>query len=1002
MREPIPALWPLLSPLLDRALELAPEARRSLIAEVRVAEPVLADTLDRLLAEHDRALGSAFLEGDAASVEPAPTVAGRTIAGYTLVRPLGMGGMGTVWLASRSDGRFEGDVALKLLNLAVLDDVTRERFRREGTLLARLSHPHIARLFDAGITELGQPYLVLEHVAGVRIDAYASAARLDIPGRLELFLQVADAVAHAHANLVVHRDVKPCNVLVDANGQAKLLDFGIAALVDDGAGAAPSTLTLAAGPALTPAHAAPEQAAGHVVTTAADVYALGVLLFQLLVGRHPTVAGGAASPAAFLRALAEEEPARASDLASALRPNDAGDQRLLAERRTTRERLRRACRGDLDTICAKALQKIPADRYASVTALADDVRRHLRHEPIAARPDSVAYRGWTFARRHRLGVTAAIVMLVALVAGLLVVNRERRSAERRFDQVRALANRVLALDNEIRLLPGSTTARHELATVARDYLEALLPDAAQDETLALEVGTAYFNLAGAQGVPGAPNLGMSAEAAGSLQRADELLEFVLSRTPDHPEALSRSALVAEARMKMSDGARQDVEALGHARHAADRLEAWLATGGTDDEDRLLAARVFGNIALFHKNVERYAESVAYARRGLALVSHGDRADEIRAQIMSMVADDLRLTGDLDHALETIVEARRAMARVRGEGVNHLQARFNILWRQGVILGEDGRVSLGRTDDAIAVLQRAYDLADDWAATDTANAASRILVGTAARELGSLLRHRDASRAVAVYDHALSRLAEVEDSPRARSGEVELLADSSRPLRASVMWRARRRVDEASAVAAQLQSPEVGCSGLGRRRAEAGAPTLEMPRSARRGHLDLQGYRERMAERTDPERALTDACGISRVVRGPGPLVPSCGRCAGSVRARDEATTVVASLGGPVAGQRVRPRETGGPTGLNRAACQGLFSVSCSTARALAQSRWTVRSDTWRIRAISPSVRPQKNFRSTSSASAASHAASSSSACARCSRFTSARRRLVARCGPAGW
>ena len=189
--------------------------------------------------------------------------------------------MGTVWLARRSDGRFEGDVAVKFVNLAVLDELTLERFRREGTVLARLSHPHIARLFDAGMGDSGQPYLVLEYVEGTRIDRYAAEQRLGIAARLELFLQVADAVAHAHANLVVHRDLKPSNILVDRHGQAKLLDFGVSALLgSESAGA--STLTLAGSRALTPEHAAPEQLAGGAVTTATDVYALGVLLYQSL------------------------------------------------------------------------------------------------------------------------------------------------------------------------------------------------------------------------------------------------------------------------------------------------------------------------------------------------------------------------------------------------------------------------------------------------------------------------------------------------------------------------------------------------------------------------------------------------------------------------------------------------------------------------------------------------------------------------------------------------
>ena len=190
--------------------------------------------LERLLAEHDQVLVSAFLEGPPMDGGVPASLAGQTVGAYTLERPLGMGGMGMVWLARRSDGRFEGNVAVKFVNLALLDPAGQERFRREGTLLARLSHPHIARLLDAGVTPAGQPFLILEYVEGTRIDHFADEHRLSIDARLAIFLQVADAVSHAHANLIVHRDLKPSNILVDAHGQVKLLDFGIAMLIDSG------------------------------------------------------------------------------------------------------------------------------------------------------------------------------------------------------------------------------------------------------------------------------------------------------------------------------------------------------------------------------------------------------------------------------------------------------------------------------------------------------------------------------------------------------------------------------------------------------------------------------------------------------------------------------------------------------------------------------------------------------------------------------------------------
>ena len=232
MRESNRALWPRLSPLLDRALDQPPAARTELLATVRAEDPTLAAALEQLLAEHQRVLGSDFLEAPPLGDQP-PSLAGQSVGGYTLVRPLGMGGMGTVWLARRSDGRFEGQAAVKFVNLALWDRAGHERFRREGTLLARLSHPHIARLLDAGVTATGQPFLVLEYVEGTRIDEYCDERCLDIDGRIRLFLDVLAAVAHAHANLIVHRDIKPSNVLVTPDGRVKLVDFGIARLLDE-------------------------------------------------------------------------------------------------------------------------------------------------------------------------------------------------------------------------------------------------------------------------------------------------------------------------------------------------------------------------------------------------------------------------------------------------------------------------------------------------------------------------------------------------------------------------------------------------------------------------------------------------------------------------------------------------------------------------------------------------------------------------------------------------
>ncbi len=338
--------WRVLSPYLDEALDIAPDDRGGWLAMIAARDPVLAADLGTLLARYHLVHRSGFLEHavlDSAAAQ-APSLAGQIVGAYRLISPIGQGGSGTVWLAERCDGRFEGRAAVKLLNISLVGRAGEERFRREGNILARLTHPQIARLIDAGVSATGQPYLIIEHIDGQNIDRYCDDRSLSIEGRLSLFLDVVDAVAHAHANLIVHRDIKPANVLVSTDGQVKLLDFGIAKLIERdtswGSTTQSSPLTREGGTVLTPEYAAPEQLSGGAVTTATDVYALGVLLYVLLSGRHP--AGEAMhSPATLIRAIVDLEPPRVSD---AVR-SDARQHRPDRSCRRVRHHTGRGCVG---------------------------------------------------------------------------------------------------------------------------------------------------------------------------------------------------------------------------------------------------------------------------------------------------------------------------------------------------------------------------------------------------------------------------------------------------------------------------------------------------------------------------------------------------------------------------------------------------------------------------------------------------------------------------------
>src|SRR5262245_22187605 len=428
------ARWSRASPYLDDMLDLPAEDREARLRELRAAEPDVAADVEAMLAQHRVLSAEGFLDARPLVEPPEPALAGVTVGAYRLVSPIGYGGMGSVWLAERSDGRFEGQAALKLLNAALVGRAGEERFRREGTILARLTHPHIARLIDAGVSAAGQPYLVLEHINGRHIDDYCNEERLSIDARIRLFLAVQSAVAHAHANLIIHRDLKPSNVLVTADGDVKLLDFGIAKLLrDDTSGDATAMLTRDGEVALTPKYAAPEQVTRGRITTATDVYALGVLLFELLSGRHPTAAG-AQSAAEFAKAVADTDPITLSSaIARAGRPEDTAE--IAAARATTPDRLRRALGGDLEIVLAKALKPNPEEGYESVAEFADDLRRVLDNQPISARRDSVAYRASRLVRRHRQGLAltgvaaAVVVALIGFYTVRLSIERDRARAQ---------------------------------------------------------------------------------------------------------------------------------------------------------------------------------------------------------------------------------------------------------------------------------------------------------------------------------------------------------------------------------------------------------------------------------------------------------------------------------------------------------------------------------------------------------------------------------------------
>lgn len=425
------AAWREVLALFDRWAAVEPAQRAAELQRVQAEQPTLYPRLLAMITADHAAEAQDFLGDDASPVPAEAQHAGLRLGAWELREPIGHGGMGQVWLATRSDGLYSGRAAVKLLHAAGRGAQAQARFAREGEFLARLSHPNIAQLLDAGLLPDGTRYLVLEYVAGERIDHWCDARKLPIGERLRLFMQVCEAVAYAHAHLVVHRDLKPANILVSDDGHVKLLDFGVAKLlVDDDAGQELTELTRAGAAGLTPEYAAPEQIEGQPITTATDVYALGVVLFGLLSGSRP-YANTSRGVAAMARAIVEEPP---RSLTAALRESPDA----VVSRGTSLASLQQALRGDLETIVAKALKKSPGERYATVQELREDLQRHLDHQPVSAQPDTFRYRARKFAQRNRVQVLALTGVMLSLVLGITTTAWQWRTAAQEADRTRAV------------------------------------------------------------------------------------------------------------------------------------------------------------------------------------------------------------------------------------------------------------------------------------------------------------------------------------------------------------------------------------------------------------------------------------------------------------------------------------------------------------------------------------------------------------------------------------
>jgi serine/threonine protein kinase len=513
------------------ALECEPNQLGAFLNEKCAGDETLRCEIEALLALHRQA--GSFIETPIADVAAAllkedetDLLIGQTIGHYKISRRISAGGMGAVYLAERADRQYEKQVAIKLIKRGMDTDSVLRHFRNERQILASFDHPNIARLLDGGATENGLPYFVMEYVEGLPINAYCDAHALSIVERLKLFREVCAAVSYAHRHTVIHRDIKPSNILVTSDGTPKLLDFGIARILQPG-DAVESLATLTGVRLMTPEYASPEQVRGQALTTATDVYSLGVVLYQLLTGRKPYRLKTRA-PEEISRAILEQEPSRPS---TAVAKCD-GDSRF--EIRNSK-----LLKGDLDNIVLTALRKEPERRYQSVEQFSEDIRRHLKALPVAARKDTLAYRSAKFIRRNTVATAAAALVFLTLIAGIVATTwqarkagAEKARAERRFNDVRQLARSVLFdYHDAIKDLPGATRVREQLVKDALTYLDSLAAEATGDPDLQRELAAAYERVGDVRGEAFSASLGDRTGAMESYRKALRIRETMVAADP---------------------------------------------------------------------------------------------------------------------------------------------------------------------------------------------------------------------------------------------------------------------------------------------------------------------------------------------------------------------------------------------------------------------------------------------------------------------------------------
>ncbi len=733
--------WQDLEEIFDEACALDEDSRRAVLAVKCAGNPELRTEAERLLRAYD--------EERAANAEAHTGNAGRRFGVWQTIRLLGRGGMGEVWLAERADGQLEQKAALKILSpyLAAPDSLS--RFRRERQLLARLEHPNIARLLDGGMSSSGEPYLVMEYVEGIRLDRYCEEQKLPVRGRLELMVKVCAAVTTAHQHLVVHRDLKPANILVTDDGEPKLLDFGIAKVLDSEATA---ERTATANVFLTPMYASPEILRGEPATVASDVYSLGVVLYELLTGRRPFDAAKL-GPAGLLHAVTTTDAAPPG-----------------ADR-------------DLDSIALKALARNPDERYGSAAQFADDMRRYLDGLPVTAVPPSSLYVAQKFVRRNRVAVIASAVLLLSLAAGLAgtlwqaqVAREERANAEQRFNDARKLANYLLFdLYDSVGKVPGTLPVQADTARRALQYLDRLAASKSDDPALREELAEGYLRLGTIFGrrLGLGDRLGDSAQAIAIDRKALAIVEPLVKEQSGNIAAQRTRASIQEQLGGAKSMAGQYTEGFAALRNAAESFEKIAVSNPNDVRSLQDAGTAWYSLGKELSEKSGYInfdadKPLEYLRKAVGELEAALRMDAANPEIIKLLAAAWESIGRVDSlpnpslGIQDYTSALNVLARLpaaeqQTEGVRHLRAMMQVHlgWNEG---------QLNDYNAALATLEEARPVLDELAAADPENVGAAFRRFDAYRSLGLIhgyAGHKDESlanlrKAVEILDWMVQR------------------------------------------------------------------------------------------------------------------------------------------------------------------------------------------------------------------------------------------------------